>query len=519
MKGVIFMPSKPKKKSSLKIGVIYARYSSRAQKDASIEQQVREAQDYAEDLGIIIQEIYADRAVTGRTDQRPSFQRMMQDAEKGKFQYVIAWKSNRMGRNMLQAMVNESKLQELGIRVLYTEEDFDDTAAGRFALRSMMNVNQFYSENMAEDVRRGMRDNAENCKVTNGLLPFGYKKDEDLHYIIDEPKDAIVREIFSRVACREPFVDIANDLNARGIKTALGRPWGKNSFHSILRNERYCGIYIYDDIRIEDGIPRIISDELFFKVQKVLKMKREVQGRHQLNGDYLLTGKLFCGKCKGHMVGTSGTSKTGEKHFYYMCMKRRQERTCNKRNIRRDAIEDAVAQAIKEYALQDDIIEWIADSTVAYNKRRAEQAQISILEGELAETKRGIHNIMTAIEQGIITSTTKERLMELEDKQAQLNAQIAAARADIIIVSREDIIAGLKMYRDGNLASKKYQAALFDTFLVAVYVYDNDLKIIFSFSGTNNTISLPFDPSAIDDIENTTDDFVRIDASMAYHII
>lgn len=250
-------PSKPRKGQPLgrnEVGVIYARYSSHAQKDASIEQQANEAQAYAAELGIPIQEIYADRAISGKTDRRPNFQRMMKDAEKGRFRYVIAWKSNRMGRNMLNAMMNEARLQELGIRVLYTEEDFDDTAAGRFALRSMMNVNQFYSENMAEDIRRGLRDNAQNCKLTNGTVPFGYKKGEDLHYELDPPKDDIVRDIYSRVACGDPLVDIANDLNAQGIKTVRGNAWGKGSFHAMLVNERYRGIYIYDDIRIEGGI-------------------------------------------------------------------------------------------------------------------------------------------------------------------------------------------------------------------------------------------------------------------------
>ena len=189
------MPKKPLKSRKGKpldnseCGVIYARYSSHAQKDASIEQQVKEAMAYAAEQEIPIHEVYADRAISGKTDRRPNFQRMMKDAEKGKFRYVIAWKSNRMGRDMLNAMINEVRLQELGIRVLYTEEDFDDTAAGRFALRSMMNVNQFYSENMAEDIRRGLRDNAQNCKLTNGSLPFGYKKGEDLRYELDPPKE------------------------------------------------------------------------------------------------------------------------------------------------------------------------------------------------------------------------------------------------------------------------------------------------------------------------------------------
>ena len=483
-----------------KRGVIYARYSSHAQKDASIEQQVEECLKFAKDEGITIVETYADRAVSGKTDRRPNFQKMMKDAEKGGFRYVVAWKSNRMGRNMLQAMINEERLNELGIRVLYTEEDFDDTAAGRFALRSMMNVNQFYSENMAEDIRRGLRDNAENCKVTNGTLPFGYKRTPELKYALDEPKDAIVREIFSRVACGEAFADIAADLNSRCITTSRGKPWGKNSFHALVTNERYTGTYIYGDIRVPGGIPRIVSDELFYKVQEVLKTKKNPQGRHRVNGDYTLTGKLFCGKCKSPMVGMSGTSHTSEKHYYYACQKKRTEKTCDKKNVQRDAIEEVVARAIKQYALQDDVIEWIADSTVEYFRKKEEESHISILEDELAEAKRAAKNIMTAIEQGIITPTTKSRLLELEERQAHLTAQIASERADIIAVNRADMIAGLEVFREGDVTDKKFQARLFDTFLVAVYLYDDDMKIVFSFSGNKNTLRLKLDPDILDSV-------------------
>lgn len=491
-------PPGRKAQGEKKKGVIYARYSSHAQKDASIEQQVEECLKFAKDEGITIVETYADRAISGKTDRRPNFQKMMKDAEKGSFNYVVAWKSNRMGRNMLQAMLNEERLNQMGIRVVYAEEDFDDTAAGRFALRSMMNVNQFYSENMAEDIRRGLRDNAENCMVTNGTLPFGYKKTPDLKYELDEPKDAIVREIFSRVACGEPFVDIATDLNARGIRTSRGNTWGKNSFHALLTNERYTGTYIYGDIRVSGGIPRIVSDELFHKVQEVLKTKKNPQGRHRVNGDYTLTGKLFCGKCKSAMVGMSGTSHTNEKHYYYACQKKRTEKACDKKNVKRDAIEEAVARAIKDYALQDDIIQWIADSTVEYFRKKEEESQISILEDELAETKRAAKNIMTAIEQGIITPTTKSRLLEVEERQAQLTAKIADERADIITVNREDMIAGLKVFREGDVTDKRYQARLFDTFLVAVYLYDDDMKIVFSFSGDKNTLRLKLDTDILD---------------------
>lgn len=497
-------PAKPKRGKKLEIeepGVLYGRYSSHNQKDISVEQQFEKGYELAAEYGIRIIDTYADRAVSGRTDKRRDFQRMMTDAAKGKFRYVIAWKSNRMGRNMLEALINEARLQDLGVRVLYVEEDFDDTAAGRFAARSMMNVNQFYSENMAEDIKRGLYDNAANCMVANGHLPYGYKADETLHYAIDEPKAAVIREIFARVSCGEAFVDIMASLNARGIKTSYGRPWGRSSFQKILSNERYRGIYIYGDVRKEGGIPRIISDELYFKVQEVITTKKNPQGRHRVNGDYLLTGKLFCGHCKSPMTGVSGTGRSGNLHYYYVCQKRRTEKTCDKKNVRRDEIELQVAQAIKDYALKDDVIEWIADSTVAYNERKEAESKVGILEDQLAGTEHGIKNIMSAIEQGIITETTKSRLVELESERAAIKANIAAARADIVTVSRDDIISGLEMFRDGDVHDKKYQARLFDTFLVAVYAYDDDLRLVFSFSGNKNTIQIPIE-SAVNAVEN-----------------
>lgn len=497
-------PAKPKRGKKLEVeepGVLYGRYSSHNQKDISVEQQFEKGYELAAEYGIRIIDTYADRAVSGRTDKRRDFQRMMTDAANGKFRYVIAWKSNRMGRNMLEALINEARLQDLGVRVLYVEEDFDDTAAGRFAARSMMNVNQFYSENMAEDIKRGLYDNAANCMVANGHLPYGYKADETLHYAIDEPKAAVIREIFTRVSCGEAFVDIMASLNARGIKTSYGRPWGRSSFQRILSNERYRGIYIYGDVRKEGGIPRIVSDELYFKVQEVITTKKNPQGRHRVNGDYLLTGKLFCGKCKSPMVGISGTGRSGKLHYYYVCQKHRTEKTCDKKNVRRDEIELQVAQAIKDYALKDDVIEWIADSTVAYNERKEAESKVGILEDQLAGTERGIKNIMSAIEQGIITETTKSRLVELESERATIKAKIAAARADIVTVSRDDIISGLEMFRDGDVYDKKYQARLFDTFLVAVYVYDDDLRLVFSFSGNKNTIQIPIE-SAVNAVEN-----------------
>jgi DNA invertase Pin-like site-specific DNA recombinase len=416
---------------------------------------------------------------------------MIRHAERGDFDVIIAYKSDRFARNMLQNLVYEEKLSKIGVKVLYTKEEFGDSAAGRFALRTMMNVNQFYSENMSENILRGLRDNAEHCMVTNGRLPIGYKKSEDGTYVLDQPKDEIVREIFRRVADGEPFADIASDMNARGIKTSSGNKWGKNSFHAMLKNERYTGVYIYDDIRKEGGVPQIVDKVLFYKVQEVLTTKKNPQGRHRIAGDYLLTGKLFCGKCKSPMIGVSGTGKSGKLHHYYACQKKRSEKTCDKSAVRRDWIEMEVAAAIKEHVLRPDVIDWIADSCIAYAKEYKQLSDIALLEGQLSDTKTAIKNIMSAIEKGITTRTTKDRLMELEEEQVKIVAKLAVEQADVLNVSRDDIAAWLWSFKDGDIEDKEAQAKFFNTFLIAVYLYDDELRIVFEFTGNKKSVRIP----------------------------
>ena len=475
--------------------VIYARYSSHNQREVSIEQQVSECMKHAADLGLHIIGTYEDRAISGKTDKRPRFQMMMRDAEKGKFQAVVAWKSNRMGRNMLQAMVNEAKLEDHGVKVFYAEEDFDDTAAGRFALRNMMNVNQFYSENMAEDISRGLYDNASKC-MANGKQPLGYKRGEDGRVVLDEANAVVVREIYAHVAAGELFVDIARDLNARGVKTNTGGVWNKGSFRSICENERYKGIYIYGDVRVVDGIPRIVSDDLWYKVQEAMKMKKNPVGARHRTGaeDYLLTGKLRCGHCGSYMTGISGTSRNGELHYYYTCQKRRAEHACDKKAVRRDVIEPAIAQAIKMYCLTDEVIEWVADRTVEYWERHDNNLHIEALEQQLDENKKATSNMLKAIEMGIITDATRSRMIELETEQSKLTVQLNAAKEDVVKVDRDEIASYLELLRQGDVNNRDFQMELFKNFLVAAYLYDdNRLKLVFSFAGKESSVEIPLE--------------------------
>lgn len=504
---------KPAHERVKRIGVNYCRYSSHSQRDASIEQQIAAAQKFAEANDITIVETYADRATTGRSDDRHEFQRMMKDAAQGKFDVVIAWKSDRLGRNMLQAMQNEAKLNYYGIACVYVEENFDDSAAGRFARRNMMNVNQFYSESMAENIVRGMRYNAENCMMTNGQLPLGYKSDENLHIVIDSPKDCIVREIFNRVASGEPFVDIYNDLNNRGIRTSRGNKWTKSSFNGLIQNERYKGIYIYSDVRIEGGIPRIVSDETFDKVQRMLKMKKNPRARHRSKEDYMLTGKLFCGYCKDPIVGTSGKSKTGDIHYYYSCSNKRKNgaAACRKKSVRKEYIERELAGAIKSKLNNEGVKEWITELLLERQEEYQKPAELELLNNRLAEVKTSIKNILSAIEMGIITPTTKTRLEELESENAQLCSDIdSLEKFKMRKYTREQILEWFNHLQNGDIDDKEYQQQIFNLFLFRAYLYDDKITIIFETKEITGT-----DTNEVDiDIDSIVDeDFSKVNCS------
>lgn len=475
--------------------VIYARYSSHAQRDVSIEQQVEECREYAQQNNYTITEVYADRHTSGRSDRRPEFQRMMREAEKRRFTIVISYKSNRISRNMMHALQYEERLSRLGIRVCYAKEEYGDTAAGRFALRTMMNVNQFYSESMAEDIRRGMLDNAQKCMVNSGSLPMGYMKGEDGRYAINEDTAPIVQEIFRRVASGEPYADIAMDLNARGIRTRRGNPWGRSSFHRMLANEAYIGVYQFGEVRIEDGVPPLISREVFEAVQHKRIENKHSRGRHQTGGEYLLTGKLFCGHCKRPMTGVSGTARDGQLRYYYICQGRRQNDGCTKTNVRRDWAHELVARVIQQLMLSDKAITWLADQAVAYGKHLREQDPSKETQQQLNDVQKALRNILKAIEQGIITDTTRNRLVELETEEKSLSRRLDRELRALPDLNREQIIYRLESARQGDITDSAYQKFLFDTFLNAAYLYDDRLHLDFNYTGEGSSATMPLGTS------------------------
>lgn len=485
--------------------VIYARYSSHSQRDVSIDQQIRACKIFAERHDISIVAVYEDRALTGTNDKRPGFQKMIQDAKKRSWDYVIVYTLDRFARDRYDSAVYKRQLKDSGVKVLSAMENISDDPTGVLMESLLEGLAEYYSKELSRKIRRGMSDNAVKCMV-NGSLPLGFVRGSDGRYAIDEAEAAIVREIFQRVMENEPFAVIIDDLNARCVRTKKGKLWNKSSFNTLLTNERYAGVYIYGDIRIPGGIPRIIEQSVFDAVQLQLHNKRNPRKggsaprrRRREDSVYLLTGKLYCGLCKSPMVGISGTGKSGASHYYYVCKGKRINHSCDKQNVPRERIEKFIAQALRDTMLTADAAAALADAAIAYQQTHNESTELAALEARLKDINRSITNLLAAIEAGIFTATTRDRLAELEAEKYNVSTQLSVARdAAGDQLTREEIIAALELFQYGDVNDKDYQEALIDTFLVAAYVYDDRVRFVFNLGGKQKETSVPFD---VDDVD------------------
>ena len=440
---------------------------------------------------------YCDRAISGKTDNRPSFQRLIKDSEKGNFDAVIMYTLDRFARNRYDSAIYKAKLKKNGVKVFYAKQPMPDTPEGIILESVLEGYAEYYSENLSRNIKRGLKENALQCIATGGAgLPLGYTVGEDRKYKIEPVGAKIVQEIYQMYADGMSATQIINVCNERGYKTVRGNQFNKNSLRTILKNDKYIGVYRFMDIVIEGGMPAIIDKKLFDKVQEKLQHNFSARARNKAKEDYLLTTKLFCGHCGSPMVGESGTSKTGKVHFYYKCVDRKRKHNCTKKIEKKDWIEELVVRYTVQEVLTDENIDLIATRAMEIiEKESADTTYLDGLQGELKEVQKKIKNIMTAIEQGIITSTTKDRLEELETEKNEIEGRIAREEMKKPLLTKERIQYWLVSFKSGNINDNEYRRRVIDTLVNSVYVYDdgdNGRRIVLTFnvSGQNTaTIS------------------------------
>jgi len=479
-----------KKKKEVAAGsvpaVIYARYSSSGQREESIEGQLRDCREYAKKNGLLVVGEYIDKALTGRTDKRPDFQRMLRDSERGAFKVVICWKMDRFARNRYDSAMYKYKLKKSGVRLVYAMESIPEGPEGIILESVMEGYAEYYSENLSQNVKRGYYDSALELK-TLGQTVLGYRKGADGRFEIDPATAPVVRRIFEEYAAGERAKDIYERLNEEGYRTTRGGKFNKNSIRRILQNEKYVGVYEFKDIRVENGIPAIVSRELFEECGKMVEKHHRAPAAKR-DESFLLTAKIFCGECGEPMTGDAGTSKSGAVHYYYICNGRRRH-TCKKERVRKNEIEEAVVSELVQLIHSDDFIEKVADLAMEYQEREKDTSALKALEARQKDIEKKIENVLRAIEDGIVTASTKTRLMELEAERADIEKGIAKELIATPELDRDQIVFFLERFRDGDAKDERYREFLVDTFLQAVFVYDDRLVITLNYSGQNNKVT------------------------------
>lgn len=329
-------------------GVIYARYSCDNQREESIEGQLRDCKEYAKRHDILVVDIYIDRAFSAKTDRRPAFQQMIKDSAKRGFEAIIVWKLDRFARNRYDSATYKAKLRKNGVRVISANENISEGSEGILLESVLEGMAEYYSADLSEKVLRGHMENALKCKSNGGGIPIGFYVDEEKHYQIDPLTAPRVREAFESYADGKKVIDIAENLNRHGVIPHRGKKCTISTVILMLKNRKYLGEYKYRDMVVPGGIPRIVSDELFERVQKQLVKNKKAPARHKAEDDYLLTTKLFCGDCGSMMFGESGTSSSGTVYHYYKCSNAKRHGGCRKKSVRKTWIEDIVVGSVHE---------------------------------------------------------------------------------------------------------------------------------------------------------------------------
>ena len=473
--------------TSLK-AVIYARYSSDNQREESIEGQLRECTAFAEKNGITILRHYIDRAFSAKTDNRPEFQNMIKDSGKKLFDMVIVWKLDRFARNRYDSARYKALLKKNGVKVVSATEVISEGAEGIILESVLEGYAEYYSADLAEKVVRGMTDNALKAKFNGGTVPIGYVIDEEQHFQLNPQTAPFVLEAYKMYNSGSTLTEIRDWLNEHNVTTTLGKPITYNTIQHMMRNRRYIGEYKFHEIVLPDAIPAIVPIELFNSVQEKLEANKKAPARHKAEDDYLLTTKIFCGHCGAYMCGESGTSRTGVVHHYYKCVSVKKKRAeCNKKPVKKNWIEDIVVKNTMDMVTSDEMIEAIISQILDLQER--ESTTLPFYEKQLRETEASIENMLNAIQQGILTPSTKTRLEQLEATKQELEYNISLEKLAKPRLTHEQLYHFLIRFRKLDMTKQEHRKMLIDTFVNAIYLYDDKVVITFNYKDGTKTVS------------------------------
>lgn len=425
-----------------KTAVIYARFSCASQREASIEDQLKECRDWCDGNGYVVVAEYCDYAISGRTDERPQFQEMILNA--GESEVVVVYMMDRFSRDVYDATVYKKRLRDKGVTVVSATQQLPDGPEARLIESIYEAMAEMESVNIARRVTRGMTSNAKKC-MHNGVKVFGYDFTDDGHYAVNEAEAEVVREVFDRRIAGESMHSIGRDLANRGVRSRSGKPCRQQMVREMLKNEKYVGTYKWGSVRIENGLPAIVDDETFMLAQGVRGAKvRNEEHWH----DFAFSGKMVCLGCGANMVGVTGTGRNGTRYHYYRCGKQ-----CDMPSLRADWVEGEVAMRLRSMLETRETALAIAKSVASMVTDETAMSRLEIARKSLDEAKRGIANIMRAIEAGMDYEDVADRLVELKAQRtrAEANVRTWSERVEIDVEDFADFLQSGSELSDRDL--------------------------------------------------------------------
>ncbi len=465
--------------------VLYLRYSDSKQRRESIEGQRKVCTEYAEQKGYIIIGEYVDEAFSAKTSDRPNFLRMIHDSRKQHFQGVVVYQLDRFARNKRDSVIYKEILKKNGVSVISAKEQIVDSPEGLILETLLEGWAEYYSAELSRKVNRGMDINAEKCLSNGGTTPLGYKI-ENHRYVVDEKTAPVVREIYEKYADGWTAKSICDSLNERGIKTSRNVAFNRSSLHTILRNRKYLGIYIYKGKERPGGMPQIIDDELFARVAAIMDANKLAPARSRAKAEYLLSGKLYCGYCKEKMIGHSSNqiSKKGVIFNYYKCKNSGGGKHCKKKMIKKDYIEDVVVNECRRM-LSPKNIKKIAKEMMWVVSNMDSKAELRRLESLINLAEKQIENHMQSLRVCIeetVRAMIFEDLAKIGAEIKELQRQLEIEKARHFVVTEDQVIEFLESLAKGDVNDPQYRKALIKMFVNKIFLYDNKFTIVFNTS-------------------------------------
>ena len=461
----------------MKTAVIYARYSSERQTEQSIEGQLRVCNDYAERNDIFIIRNYIDRAMTGTNDNREQFQQMLKDSDKKAWDYVLVYKLDRFSRNKYEMAMHRKRLKDNGIKILSAMENIPDSPEGILLESLLEGMNQYYSEELSQKVQRGLRETRIKGNVIGGRLNYGYYA-KDKKVFINEDEAPVLQQIFHEYANGALIMDIIKNLHSKGI-TNRGKPFRETGIYYMLKQEKYTGVYTIHGQTYDNIFPKIISPEIFAIVRKRIDANK--YGKHVSGISYLLLGKAVCAYCGRKLSSYTGTARTGKTYRYYRCKTLKQRDVCRLQSIDKTTLETVVSDAVTKSFSTEKNLAAIADRIVLRNDKSDESRNVlRMLERELRKTEKAIANMLAAIEQGVITDTTKSRLQELEKSKKEQEENIAIEKA-----SEKPKLTKEQISKYIRYALSKAPKQMIDLLVERIDVANDKISITFKYTHDN----------------------------------